>query len=156
MQAMDFHARHFPAGSAEERYFDFTRTFRQAFHVYRHLLENRLRHFGTTRAKWSVLSAVVRAGEGQNQNQLARQLGIEGPTLVRLLDDLEKAGLVMRRPNPKDRRAKLIAATDEGCALAEILVVETQQVRRQFIAGMNDAEIAQLTGLLDKLVQSHP
>lgn len=153
---MDFNSRHFPDGSVAERNFRFTRTFRAAFHVWRHLLERRLREFGLTRAKWSVLSAIILSGEGRNQNELARQIGIEGPTLVRLLDDLEQASLVARRPDPNDRRAKLIVATDAGRDLAEILVRETKDVRGDYVSPLSDEEIKTLTKLLEKLANTGP
>lgn len=147
--------RLFPEGSAAHRDFLFTRTFRKSFRIWRNMLEGRLREFGITRAKWTVLSAIVLSGEGRNQNELARQLGIEGPTLVRALDDLENAGLVTRLQSPTDRRAKLIAATQKGRDLAEVLVGETQDVRAQFVSGMSETEIRRLTTLLEKLARTN-
>ena len=149
----DFHLRHFPEDSEEERNFRFTRAFRSAFHLWRHLLEGRLREFGTTRAKWSVLSSLVSSGGGENQNTLAKQLGIEGPTLVRLLDDLEESGLVARLQNPSDRRAKTIVATEKGQEFAELLVNETKHVRADFVSNLTESEISQLTSLLEKAVK---
>ena len=53
------------------------------------------------------------AGEPR-QNALAEAVGIEGPSLVRLLDQLEKAGLVVRKEDPTDRRAKVLSLTPAG------------------------------------------
>ena len=49
---------------------------------------------------------------------LAAQLGIDAPYTTVVVDDLEARGLVERRPHPTDRRAKVVAATPEGAALA--------------------------------------
>jgi MarR family transcriptional regulator for hemolysin len=147
--------RLFPDGSAAHRDFRFTRSFRNAFHIWRSMLEARLRESGITRAKWAVLSAVVLSDKGRNQNELARQLGIEGPTLVRLLDDLEAAGLVSRRQSLTDRRAKLIVAKKKGRDLADVLVEQTKDVRASFVSGLTDAEIKRLTTLLEKLIRTN-
>jgi DNA-binding MarR family transcriptional regulator len=50
----------------------------------------------------------------KRQLDLAAQLGVDRTVMTYLLDDLEKAGLVQRRPDPADRRARLIAPTDQG------------------------------------------
>ncbi|MGW0807674.1 MarR family winged helix-turn-helix transcriptional regulator [Nonomuraea sp. NPDC002799] len=54
-----------------------------------------------------------------NQGTLAQQLGIDRTVLTYLIDDLEAAGLVERRPDPADRRQRRIVATDKGRTLWE-------------------------------------
>lgn len=49
-----------------------------------------------------------------NQAQLAKQLGVDRTVMVYLVDDLERAGLVERIPDPRDRRSRLIRATESG------------------------------------------
>lgn len=49
-----------------------------------------------------------------NQAQLAKQLGVDRTVMVYLVDDLERAGLVERIPDPRDRRSRLIRATQSG------------------------------------------
>ena len=61
--------------------------------------------FGITRAQWAVLVRVDRA-EGLNQSELAEMLDLQPITLTRLLDKLCDNGLIERRPDPDDRRAK--------------------------------------------------
>src|SRR5260221_13840095 len=63
-----------------------------------------------TRSQWSVLAHLSRQ-EGINQAALAQILEIEPITLVRLLDRLQAAGLVERRPDPTDRRARVLVLT---------------------------------------------
>ena len=67
--------------------------------------ERRAKQLGLTRAQWSVLAHLAR-NEGTNQAAAADVLEIEPITLVRLLDRLEAAGWVERRPDPNDRRAR--------------------------------------------------
>lgn len=60
-----------------------------------------------TRSQWSVLAHLNRQ-EGLNQSALADAMDVEPITLARLVDKLEQLGLVERRPDPKDRRARLL------------------------------------------------
>ncbi|MFV2022311.1 MarR family winged helix-turn-helix transcriptional regulator [Micromonospora sp. LOL_023] len=60
-----------------------------------------------------VLTAAVR-GAPESQIALARRLGIDKTVMTYLIDDLERAGLVERRPNPGDRRHKQVVVTDLG------------------------------------------
>jgi DNA-binding MarR family transcriptional regulator len=60
--------------------------------------------------------ATTNAEGPKRQLDLAAQLGVDRTVMTYLLDDLEKAGLVQRRPDPADRRARLIAPTEEGRA----------------------------------------
>jgi DNA-binding MarR family transcriptional regulator len=72
-----------------------------------------------------VLGAAVK-GDARNQIEVARRLSVDRTVMVRLVDDLERAGLVERHPDPADRRARIITATDEGART----YVTTQQRRR--------------------------
>ncbi|ANG98732.1 hypothetical protein A8A54_19185 [Brucella pseudogrignonensis] len=70
------------------------------------------------------LSVLYRRGEGMRQNELADSLGLEGTSVVRVLDSLERGGYVRREEDKDDRRAKQILLTDDGRALA----IRTEQV----------------------------
>src|SRR6185295_13841754 len=67
---------------------------------------------------WLILSVLDDAPPA-SQHQLARLVGIEGPTLTRHLDQLEGAGLVRRTPHRDDRRAVQVEPTAAGVALHE-------------------------------------
>lgn len=98
-------------------------------------LDARLRTVGLTQARWVALLELSRA-DGLNQRDLADTLGIEGPTLVRLLDGLESQGLIERRSCPDDRRAKRVHLT----AAADPLLLEIRTIadstRRELLAGI--------------------
>ncbi len=53
-----------------------------------------------------------------SMGELAAALGIDPPNATRVVDELERQGLVSRRPHPTDRRAKVVAATSRGAATA--------------------------------------
>jgi DNA-binding MarR family transcriptional regulator len=91
-------------------------------------------------------------GEGaKRQLDLAAQLGVDRTVMTYLLDDLEKAGLVERRPDPSDRRARLIAATEKGrealCDLERRLELAEQEV----LGGLEDGERMIFRTLLARL-----
>lgn len=67
-------------------------------------------------AQYSVL-AVIGANPGLSQTEVSAALGIERARLVRLLDRLEKRGLVLRRPAARDRRSHALELTEEGTAI---------------------------------------
>ena len=76
--------------------------------------------FGITRAQWAVLVRVDRF-EGLNQSELAEGLDLQPITLTRLLDKLSDSGLIERRPDPADRRAKRLFLTAAARPLLERL-----------------------------------
>jgi MarR family transcriptional regulator for hemolysin len=65
------------------------------------------------------LIALLRHGDLIPQGVLAERVGVEGPTLVRVLDGLESDGLICRVPDESDRRIKLVRLTAEGTKVAE-------------------------------------
>ncbi len=109
---------------------------------WRQQLDNRLRSRGISYSKWLTLVYLDRGGEGMLQKDLARFMGIEAPSLVRMLDRLEKLGLVRRRPETRDRRGKAVFLTPQaGEVLAEFNEVASE-VRNQLLAGVSDADLA--------------
>lgn len=69
-------------------------------------LDRRLAGLGLSQARWLVLLHLARFDEAPTQRELAQSVGVEGPTLARLLDSLESQGLVQRQSVMEDRRAK--------------------------------------------------
>ena len=84
----------------------------------RQSVDSDLHAFGLTEATWRPLAYVRHLGDGVRQKELATALAIEGPSLVRLLDNLERRGLIERREAGSDRRARGIHLTRTGRELA--------------------------------------
>jgi MarR family transcriptional regulator, transcriptional regulator for hemolysin len=83
-----------------------------------------------------------RLGEPVRQVALAEMIRIEGPSLVRLLDQLCAANLVRREEDPDDRRAKIISLTDEGRTVTQIVEKQLVGLRAGVLAGFTRAELA--------------
>lgn len=65
------------------------------------------------------LITLLRLGDRIPQGVLAERVGVEGPTLVRVLDGLESDGLICRVPDDSDRRIKLVQLTADGLKVAQ-------------------------------------
>jgi MarR family transcriptional regulator, transcriptional regulator for hemolysin len=76
--------------------------------------------FGITRAQWVVLARLDRS-EGLKQSELAEVLDLQPISLTRLLDKLCESGLIERRADPIDRRAKRLFLTPAARPLLEKL-----------------------------------
>src|SRR6201998_4686989 len=77
-----------------------------------------MRLIGLTEATWRPLIYLRALGDGVRQKELATAMSIEGPSLVRLLDSLERRGFIERREDEDDPRAHGIYLTRAGQALA--------------------------------------
>jgi MarR family transcriptional regulator for hemolysin len=69
---------------------------------------------GVSEAASSPLLWINRLGGNVRQTALADAIGIEGASLVRLLDELQASGLIAREPDPNDRRANAVNLTERG------------------------------------------
>ncbi|PWR24705.1 MarR family winged helix-turn-helix transcriptional regulator [Zavarzinia aquatilis] len=96
---------------------------------------------GLSEATWRPLIHIHILGEGLHQTRLAASLGIEGPSLVRLLDNLQAAKLVERREDPADRRAKTLHLTKAGRTLATRLRQEALELQDRLLAGLTPEQI---------------
>lgn len=69
---------------------------------------------GLTSARWQILGAIVTAERPQPVAWLARDLGAARQNVQRIVNDLERDGLVTFETNPHHRRAQLVVLTDKG------------------------------------------
>lgn len=107
----------------------------------RQAVDAELRAFGLTEATWRPLAYVGRLGDGVRQKELATALSIEGPSLVRLLDNLERRGLVERREDETDRRARGIYLTRAGRDLAVRVAKVGTEIQLRLLANVPRAEL---------------
>ena len=121
--------------------------------LWRQFADRSVDGFGMSGATAYPLVFVARLGDGLRQTALAEALGIEGPSLVRLLDQLCAAGLLQRREDPGDKRARTLHLTQRGTELAAILIPRLDDMRERIFAGIDDADICtalRVFGALDR------
>src|SRR5580658_9650710 len=111
--------------------------------------DQRARALGLSRSQWQVLVHLERH-EGINQSGLAEILEIENITLGRLIDRLEEAGWVERRPDRNDRRARLLYVTEKVAPVMERMRALAEELRNEALAGLAPAE---RETLLDALIR---
>ncbi len=119
---------------------------------WRFLLDQQLACNSLTQASGIAL-VYIADNQGVSQTELARLLGVETPSLVPVLDQLEQQGLIERRPSAQDRRQKALyllpAATD--------IVTEIDRKRRalqqELLAGLTATQQQELPQLLDAVLQ---
>lgn len=119
--------------------------------AYRSVADHALSDLDLSQATAWPIVMIGRLGEGVRQGTLAEALGIEGPTLVRVLDQLVASGLMLRQEDPTDRRAKTLHLTESGRALREKVETVLKHVRREVFGGVPDADVAAFLRVLDTL-----
>lgn len=88
-----------------------------------------------------------------NQAGMAAALRLDRTVMTYLVDDLEKAGLIERQPDPADRRARRVVITKAGRAALVSAQVAIRAVERETVGALDDTEAAQLRALLSKAAQ---
>ena len=126
-------------------------TIAQIARRWRGRLDARIAEFGLTEARWLALLALARGGDGMTQKDLAQRLLIEGPTLVRTLDWLERQGLVERRELTQDRRAKTLHLTVQATPLIHRIEAAATLVRAEILCGIPEDELAGCLAVLERV-----
>jgi MarR family transcriptional regulator for hemolysin len=107
----------------------------------RQAVDSELRAYGLSEATWRPLAYLGRLGEGIRQKELAQALGIEGPSLVRLLDSLERRGLVERREDESDLRARGIYLTKSGRQLQGRVLRISEGIQRRLLSVVRKSDL---------------
>ena len=114
------------------------------------LFEDALADEGATLATWVVLNGVER-GRWASQSGLAKELRIEGATVTRHLDRLERDGLVRRSRDPEDRRQISVALTPAGKALHRRLRGVARRLDDRVCEGLTERDRADLERVLERI-----
>jgi len=108
---------------------------------WRRVVDLALSSYGISEAAAAPLLWIGRLGGGVRQVALANYVGIEGPSLVRLLDQLESMDLVIRKDDPTDRRAKGLWLTPEGEVLAARMEDALDELRGNILGNVDPADL---------------
>jgi DNA-binding MarR family transcriptional regulator len=99
---------------------------------------------------YQVLSSAAR-GDAGTQLAMAHRLGVDRTVMTYLLDDLEKAGLVERKPDPADRRARRVVLTEDGTARLCDVERRLRRVEEHVLGPLDPAERDTLRTLLQRV-----
>ncbi|WP_329138583.1 MarR family winged helix-turn-helix transcriptional regulator [Streptomyces sp. NBC_01476] len=100
-----------------------------------------------------VLVAVA-AGQPRSQLALAQQLALDRTVMTYLIDDLESNGLVTRRPDPADRRARQVLITAAGTTALAQARRRLGEAEARLLTDLDPAEARQLRALLERVAQT--
>lgn len=134
---------------------DLEERFSNALHstsrLWRQAVDRRLKYLGVSQASWMTIAFAAKARSPLSQSELADRLGVEGATMVAMVDRLVKAGLVMREASTKDRRIKRVVLTAAGLEIYEKVKAEAAALRRELLAHTDAKKLQAATELLEGL-----
>lgn len=122
---------------------DVSRLMRRAFN-------RRVQDLGLTQTQWRALAQLWR-NEGIKQGTLADILEVQPITLARLIDRMETAGWVERRPHPDDRRAVQLYLTEKAGPVLTELRQRADLMHREALAALDSDEQAHLVEMLTRV-----
>ena len=128
-------------GASEDMKYPFSQGLTFVARRWRNLMNDELRALGQSQARWGTLYWIAVFGDTVNQTELADRIGVEQPTLGRVLRDLEAEGLIMRAPGDADRRAKVIRLTEAAKPLMREINVIQERVRARLLGGISAKDL---------------
>lgn len=121
-----------------------------ATHSWRNELDRRLRPLGFSHSRWLLLLHLSR-NDGCAHSELAQFMGIEAATLVRLVDHMEKEGLLKRCASETDRRVKHLHLSEAGKKVVEEIRSYAADLRKEVLSGLNQTEIKTALNVLNNI-----
>lgn len=132
-----------------------TETFGPVLHgaarAWRLKLDERLKPMGLSQAKWRTLLHLSMAETPLTQAEIADRLGIEEPTLVSLLHRLERAGWVVRKMAPHDRRCKTVHLGKRAHHAIEQISATAEELRHELLCDIPAPELRLCIQVLERI-----
>ena len=108
---------------------------------------------GLTVAQWKVIMA-LKFFNGISQKELAGKIYVDGSTLVPVIDKMENGNLVVRKPDPNDRRNNLIFLTKKSESTIDSIIEILLQLRKEFYRGISQKEQDKVQTILRKITDN--
>lgn len=118
---------------------------------WRGLADAALAQLGVSNSAAWCLIHIARIGPQVRQAALAQALDVRQPSLVRTIDQLQAAGLVVRQTDPGDKRSNHVALTPAGQQLVGRIEAELDRLRAELLEGIPAAGVEIMVELLDLL-----
>src|SRR6202166_5437878 len=132
----------------EER---FSGALHNASRAWRQALDRRLKYLGVSQASWMTIAIAAKARSPLSQSELADKLGVEGATMVAMVDRLVKAGLVLREASTTDRRVKRVVLTPAGLKIYAKVKDEAVALRQELLSNTDPRKLLMAIELLEGL-----
>ena len=98
--------------------------------------------FGITFGQWKVLIILANNAAGLTQREIADKLALEGPTLIPIIDKLEKDAFVIRKIDPKDRRINRILLTEKAHEFLDETIESVSQIKKICLDQISEEDIS--------------
>lgn len=125
--------------------------------LFRRNFNRRVQKLDLTQAQWQILAHVSR-NEGMRQSQLAEILELQPISVGRLIDRMQAAGWIDRRPDPSDRRAFKLFLTDKATPILEQMRSYSGDMHKEVLQEISNEDeqllLALLTRIRENLIQS--
>ena len=132
-------------------FFRTTRAIVVAARRWRKLANDRIRAVGQSMARWETMYLLACSDDALNQTALAKLLGVEGPTMVRMPDVLEKDGLITRQQSKTDRRVTNNEITEKGREATRDIMAITNELREELLRDIDPAKLAITLEVLEQI-----
>ena len=118
---------------------------------WRQMLDGAFQSSGLTDAAWRPLLHLHHLGDGIRQKDLAASLGIEGPSLTRILDQLIARGFIERIEDARDRRAKLLTLSTQGRKMVARIAGDVETLEHDLLSQFSEEEIGRMASFVERL-----
>ncbi|MFC4237350.1 MarR family winged helix-turn-helix transcriptional regulator [Thalassospira xianhensis] len=119
---------------------------------WRREIDRTLQSHGLSQTMVMPLIVLNRAGGSVRQGLIADEIGVEGPSLVRVIDALERDGLISRVCDLSDRRAKMVALTAPGQDKAAEIEIILADIRNELTADIDPENLATTLDVMQQLL----
>lgn len=113
--------------------------------LWRRIIDQKMAAAGWADISWSPLVHLDEAGDGVSQKELAALVGIDGSSLVRLLDTLESRGHIQRHPDADDRRIKQVKLTAEGRKAVRGIRKHLFAIEKEMLQDLSDEQVTMMS-----------
>jgi MarR family transcriptional regulator for hemolysin len=136
--------------------FIINRTAKALVYAFDHELRKKV---GITFGQWKIIIIAVNNNNDNNHNgltqrEIADKLGLGGPTLIPIIDKLEKDGFLIRKVDSKDRRINRIYLTQKAYQSIDSMVECVSEVKKISLTGISEENISITKNTLDKIWQN--
>lgn len=121
--------------------------------AFRNKMDEELRKMGQGSARMETLGAIMNMQGAKSQSDVAKRLRVESATITRMVDILSGEGLVVRTPDPADRRVNLLSVSPKGEEVLREIFVVYDAVREHILTDLPEEEYDRLHDIFDKMLK---
>ena len=137
----------------DNRQLNFSHLLYLTAHHWRLAVNRRLKDLGMSQATWVAVAAIARNEHPLSQTELAQELGVESATVVPLINKLVDLGLVERVITERDKRKRLLVATEKGRELFHQVKAVADELREEILTVITPEEQEKTYEVLLKLLR---